>query len=1223
MKNKIVQLSLAFSLLITTLVLGQETTFTRIKIGAIVNDGGNSLGCAWGDYDKDGDLDLFVANRGEKINCLYQYENKGFFTKTDIFLADTSNSIGCTWGDYNNDGNIDLFVTNDKAVNLLYQNKGDATFTTFIKITTGLIVNEYGTFRSCNWGDYDNDGNLDLFVAGISGHNLLYRNNASNGSFTRIDTGLIVTDSGNSYGSNWVDYDDDGDIDLFVANLGQNNFLYQNDGQGNFLKVTDNEIVNDSADSWGGSWGDYDNDGDLDLFVTNDGNNFLYNNQGGGKFLRVTEEPFLSDGGSSRGSSWGDYDNDGDLDLFVANNGTKIPEGENNFLYRNNGNGTFSKITTGEVVSDGGVSEGCSWADYDNDGDLDLFVTNNGVNFLYRNDGNDNNWINIHLIGAASNYSAIGAKIRVKAWINGKPVWQLRDISGQTGYLSQNSLNAELGLGKASIADSIHIEWPLGAVNMLTTVKADTFISLRENNRPRFQNEIKYIVLSSDSSFMRNLNAEPIFVDIDGDTLNYTVSCNNPDIAKASIAGDTLTVSVISDTALGRATVTIIADDQRVDDNKGNTEEIMFDINRPPLLLQNIPDTSLSIEERVLRFDLSTIFMDPERDSLTFEVDNSDETVALAAISKQSLLIVALSSGNTQITLTARDQEEGNTDIQFMLSVTLGSSLIFLHDPDQIGIIDLDQAVEIRMAIEDDDNLLVDNPFLYYRQAGTPSFSRVEMTSCPDMRKAFCDTLPSSIVTNQGVEYFFEAIDRISIRWRYPLAGSFCIRVNVARGVNHTLPGGEEKSSYQLFSVPLDLDNKSPSAVLRNLGSYDPLKWRFYELVTDTVTLNTDYEASYETASFEPGKAFWLIVKKSSVINTGPGTTIFTSEPYPITLRRGWNFVGNPFNFDAVAEDPMSGFASLRFYEYEFGNGWSSPKLITNEQVVLQSFSGYAVYADPSRTLFINPDRFRTGEFIVKPKIETNKKLCAIQILAQCQGAQDRNNIAVIDEHASQEWDESDHPEPPVIGEYVSIYFPHHDWKSFAKTYCIDARPEPTEGEVWEFEVKTNILDKVNLTFEEIESVPEAFEVWLVDEAVSIAQNLRENNSYSVAGRGPEHPKSLKLVVGKSDFIAKKLTDIQLIPTTYELSQNFPNPFNPATAIRYGLPREERVTLQVYNLLGEEVVTLMDDEHQIAGYHVAIWDGRNKAGHVVSSGVYVYRIRAGVFTMTKKMALVK
>ncbi|MFQ5823096.1 MAG: FG-GAP-like repeat-containing protein, partial [bacterium] len=189
--------------------------------------------------------------------------------------------------------------------------------------------------------------------------------------FTRITTGNIVNDGASSFSSSWGDYDADGDLDLFIANTNsENNFLYRNNGDGTFTKITEGDIVNDGGSSLGSSWGDYDNDGDLDLFVVNAAgeNNSLYQNNGDGTFTKITDGDIVNDGGNSQACSWGDYDNDGYLDLFVAN-GTL----ENNFLYNNDGSGTFTKITQGIIVNDGGESRGCNWADFDNDGDLDLF----------------------------------------------------------------------------------------------------------------------------------------------------------------------------------------------------------------------------------------------------------------------------------------------------------------------------------------------------------------------------------------------------------------------------------------------------------------------------------------------------------------------------------------------------------------------------------------------------------------------------------------------------------------------------------------------------------------------------------------------------------------------------------------------------------------------------------------------------------------------------------
>jgi len=189
--------------------------------------------------------------------------------------------------------------------------------------------------------------------------------------------------------------------------------------------------------------------------------------------------------------------------------------------------------------------------------------------------------------------------------------------------------------------------------------------------------------------------------------------------------------------------------------------------------------------------------------------------------------------------------------------------------------------------------------------------------------------------------------------------------------------------------------------------------------------------------------------------------------------------------------------------------------------------------------------------------------------------------------------------------------------------YATDFRPPFQDGESWEFEVATNINEKVNLIFGSIESVPSDFEIWLVDEVANISYNLRQQNHYSFASLGEGKAKRFQLIVGKRDFINENFQDNQLVPNKIELYQNFPNPFNPATTIRYGLPNNRKVTLKIFNLLGEEVITLINDEEKFAGYHAAVWDGRNTEGLAAASGIYIYHIRAGGFSTSWKMLLLK
>ncbi|MHC1766306.1 MAG: CRTAC1 family protein [Verrucomicrobiia bacterium] len=476
-----------------------QVTLTRILEGDIAEDTAYFWGCGWGDYDQDGNVDLFVssgpANSVSGLNRLYRNNGNGTFARVTgrAPVNEPADSGGSVWGDFDNDGDLDLFASNygSPTRDFFYRNEGDGTF---IKITQGAWVTDSGNGTPAAWGDYDNDGYLDLYVGNSNnGNDFLYHNNRD-GTMTRITAGPVSNISGNSVGCAWADYDGDGDLDLLVGNIEypgrpiQKPFHFRNDGGGVFTRILTSAPAKEGGNSAAVSWGDYDNDGDLDLFlgggIDPGDSQDLFRNDGPDGFVRVTESAKL-EALATIGGAWGDYDNDGYLDLFAAIGGS-----QNNCLYHNEGDGTFAKVTDGAVVNDGGWSWGSAWADYDNDGDLDLFVANGGYssspgesNFLYRNDGGTNNWILVRLVGTVSNRSAIGAKLRVKTTIKGKTFWQLREISGGSGYCSQNDLRAHFGLGDATRVEVMRIEWPSGIVQELTNVASKAFLTVSEPAR--------------------------------------------------------------------------------------------------------------------------------------------------------------------------------------------------------------------------------------------------------------------------------------------------------------------------------------------------------------------------------------------------------------------------------------------------------------------------------------------------------------------------------------------------------------------------------------------------------------------------------------------------------------------------------------------------------------------------------------------------------------------
>ncbi len=469
-------------------------SFTRVTQGSFVNDGGASRSVNFVDYDNDGDLDLYVSNGKRFGQYPFMYRNDGgqFFR---LIAANPFNDSlpfdGSSWADLDNDGNLDMCtVTWYDSLNVLYKNNGSGSFTS---LNASPIVTDRGFSESCSWGDYDNDGLVDLFVCNskTSGsRNRLYKNLGS-GNFTRIDSGAIYLDVGYlSRCVNWVDIDNDGDLDIFVTNeSGPADYMYKNNGGGYFTKVTGIPPVSTAGSSWSSSWGDYDNDGDFDLFVANSENqkNLLFRNDGNFTFTRILSDPIVNDNGYHASSGWGDYDNDGDLDMFITQAygpaGVRLP----NLLFRNKlmetGTAQFEKITDGEIVNDLGYSYGFAWADWDADGDLDIFTARtfneNENNSAFLNNGNNNKWLEIKLTGNATNRSGIGSNVKVRAVINGSPVWLSRTVEGQAGYCGQN-LDLHFGLGNAVTVDSIRVEWQSGTIENYTAVSVNQIIRIVE-----------------------------------------------------------------------------------------------------------------------------------------------------------------------------------------------------------------------------------------------------------------------------------------------------------------------------------------------------------------------------------------------------------------------------------------------------------------------------------------------------------------------------------------------------------------------------------------------------------------------------------------------------------------------------------------------------------------------------------------------------------------------
>ncbi len=462
---------------------GAQIVFTDISAQSGIDfDGLLTESVAWGDFDNDGDEDLYLTNNGP--NRLFRNEGGGSFTDVTATagVGHPGFSVGTAFGDLDNDGDLDLYVVSfGTGPDVLYRNdgpvepSGEWQFTDVAEVA-GVAADESSS-RGVAFLDYDRDGLLDIYVNAI-GDDILYRNLGSLTFSNQAGPAGITGVGGQGVGVVATDVDGDGWIDLFTGNRTRDpNVLFLNNGNGTFTDITASAGIDQVGLGMGVLAFDYDNDLDIDLYWTSwpddriDRPNALYEQTaplgGGPTFLEVAATSGTGDvDGWGISCNAGDIDNDGWQDFVVTNgfSDTTSP----NVLFHNNANGTFTDIT---AVLGGGDFDGrgTAFADFDDDGDLDLVLTADAdvPTRLWRNDTvHSNRWLTLVLTGSDSNRSAIGARIEVTTDLG----TTLQEVSGGAGRGSQNSLPVEFGLGPASAVETVRIAWPSGTETLLTGV---------------------------------------------------------------------------------------------------------------------------------------------------------------------------------------------------------------------------------------------------------------------------------------------------------------------------------------------------------------------------------------------------------------------------------------------------------------------------------------------------------------------------------------------------------------------------------------------------------------------------------------------------------------------------------------------------------------------------------------------------------------------------------
>ncbi len=434
--------------------------FTDVTTQSGISVSGLGNSSSWVDYDGDGILDLFVSDSNFP-GRVYLYRGNGDGTFTDVTMkAGFANVMvrSVAWGDVDGDGHVDLAATTyaQGARALLYRNVGDGTFRE-IGAKAGLIGADIA-WRVV-FEDYDKDGRLDLYEANW-GRNYLFHNDGDR-TFTEVAVSAGVADPGMSMDATWSDFDGDGRPDLFVADQGADH-LYRNRGDGTFADVTRKAGVSDQDASQSACWGDADGDGLPDLYVVDieAASNHLYRNDGDRTFTDVTSKAGVGDVGDGRTCAWIDVDGDGRLDLYAANH---IHDTR---LFRNRGDGTFTDVAPKVGLALPFDVFNAAWGDADGDGDPDVFEVGHDGNVLLRNDGPPGAFVQLLLTGTVSNTTGIGATARTTL----HHLVMLRREDGATGAYGQDAPALVFGVGSASGPFMFTVRWPSGTVQKVKDV---------------------------------------------------------------------------------------------------------------------------------------------------------------------------------------------------------------------------------------------------------------------------------------------------------------------------------------------------------------------------------------------------------------------------------------------------------------------------------------------------------------------------------------------------------------------------------------------------------------------------------------------------------------------------------------------------------------------------------------------------------------------------------
>jgi photosystem II stability/assembly factor-like uncharacterized protein len=1103
----------------------------------------------WNDFDNDGDEDLMTHEYG----FISPSETEPVFFKNDgtgnFAIQSGGGNEGAyatsIAGDYNNDGLNDIFTfgsgsflnTGIPKKSVLLKNNGSFNFS---PVAGTPFDPNLPIPTTASWVDVNNDGKLDLYLGYLSGTKLYIGNGA--GGFTEKTTDPLIIDSYEPSGAVWADYDSDKDQDVFILNDNGANRLYKNDGAGNFTYVTGSAFdLDPSPNSSAASFGDYDNDGDQDLYVmtsssvSTPGSNLLYRNNGNGTFSKVAvaaNTPTESKTTPSTACAWGDIDNDGDLDLVVSYaTDNDVPAPGAGIIYLNNGTGVFTKVTGSEYLTAGAnfvFPLANAFADYDNDGFLDLAVgefafSENGSAIkpkikLLKNNHTSANYLKLKLVGTSSNANGIGARVKITA--NSKT--QYRQVQSLTSRGSQNSMIVHFGIGAATSVSDVIVEWPSGVV---------------QNFGSKAINQTHTLVEDAEGPAALTLSPANNAINV-STTTSVSITLNENSTA---IAGKFLLVYLHSDLANALTGVNLSAAVK-----SGNTYTF------------TLPVTLLEGTQYNISVDAGAFLDDFGNPSLEFPTGLWTFTTA-AAIDATAPVIT--------------------------LGPEIAPSIGFGTRPKQVTVTD---------------NVGVASVVVSIRKISGSAFTEVPAVQGTDLTKWNIVLSEANHFDATGTELFVTATDAAGNSTRSPATGTHKIYLTYEGDQAATIDSdhigfGGTKASWKVFSVPFELgSNNAVTTIFDEVTQNAELKTKVdYSLLT-IQNGGTDWTVYPNFSTINRGQGYFINIKTATTIKVPSATAPTNSRDnlFKINLAKGWNMVGNPYltsiSWANVATlNGLSGDAAeiLKYNGTSYASGvqtlepWEGAFVFSAAAVsdVDIPFLGQTTSGGRKGYKGLGSD-INADEWMVKLNLNQGERSYELGAIG-------------MSPDASTSYDEFDAVTPPRFFDYLEMNFAHPEF--FAKRFTRDVVPTQN-AYTWEFSVDAALGEKTTLNWDNSAFSSSTKDIFLLDVTRQVLLSMKETNSYSF---NPKESANFKVFFGE---------DLRIAPERVQLGKAYPNPTSGLTTVAFSLPESEgmnqQVTLDIVDATGRPMGVLKQGLFN-PGYHEVAFDAKE-----LTIGFYLYRL---------------